>query len=248
MVYWDKIAIANKGFLINLDERNDRLSESLDEFNKLNITGVERYPAIKITEDSDDGWIIRGCTQSHCNILKLQSENLWEKVIIFEDDFFLDIIHPEIKELNDDIIKNIFDNDFDLLMLGGKLRSDSHYENEFLIKPSSFTQATCYVSSLKFAKFVTSHFNYLDKSSVVYGEAIDSYFDNLLTKSHWRMFTDMNGIEELINNDLKIYFSSPILFNQRPSYSDIMNRYVNYSHNNHHVNFRFWPRNSNKNL
>lgn len=80
MVTWNDIKIADKGFLINLDERTDRLKESLSEFDKLKIVGVERYPAIKITEDSDYGWVNRGCTQSHSNIFKKQVENNWEKM------------------------------------------------------------------------------------------------------------------------------------------------------------------------
>ena len=88
MVTWNGIKIADKGFLINLDERKDRLEESLSEFKLNNIAGVERFDAVKITEDNDDGWIIRGCTHSHMDILKKQIENNWEKIIIFEDDFF----------------------------------------------------------------------------------------------------------------------------------------------------------------
>jgi hypothetical protein len=82
MVTWNGIKIADRGFLINLEERKDRLEESLKEFDKNNIVGVERFDAIKITEDSDEfGWIIRGCTHSHMEILKTQVENNFEKVI-----------------------------------------------------------------------------------------------------------------------------------------------------------------------
>ena len=72
MVTWNNIKIADKGFLINLEERKDRLEESLSEFNKNNIVGVDRFDAIKITENNDYGWIIRGCTHSHTDILKLK--------------------------------------------------------------------------------------------------------------------------------------------------------------------------------
>jgi len=243
MVTWNNIKIADKGFLINLDERTDRFEESLSELKKIGISGVERFSAIKITEDSDEGWINRGCTQSHCDILKLQVENGWEKVVIFEDDFFLDITHPEITELNDEIIRNIDKQDCDLLMLGSVLLSDSEFVSDCLIKPTNMVQATTYISSLKFAKFVTGHFNYLNKKSIVYGEAIDSYFSYLSTKKHWGMNTDAEGIQELINHDLKIFFLSPILFSQRSSFSNIMGYNVNYSFYNKSKNLEFWPKN-----
>ena len=75
--------------LVNISKREtkDKL-KSLEEFKKLNINGVERYSAIKITEPEGYRWYIRGCTESHCNLLRKQSEEGWEKVIIFEDDFF----------------------------------------------------------------------------------------------------------------------------------------------------------------
>jgi hypothetical protein len=107
-------------------------------------------------------------------------------------------------------------------------------------------QATTYISSLKFAKFVTGHFNYLNKKSIVYGEAIDSYFSYLSTKKHWRMNTSLKGITELLNHDLNIFLFSPILFSQRPSYSDIMNYHVNYSFQNKVKNLKFWPKKKNK--
>jgi hypothetical protein len=112
MVTWNDIKIADKGFLINLKDREDRLVQSLDEFEKNNIKGVERFDAIKITEDSDLGWVIRGCTHSHMDILKMQVEKNWDKVVIFEDDFFLDICDNQNRELNDQVIGKIYPTEF----------------------------------------------------------------------------------------------------------------------------------------
>jgi GR25 family glycosyltransferase involved in LPS biosynthesis len=242
MVTWNGIKIADKGFLINLEERKDRLEESLKEFDKNNIVGVERFDAIKITEDSDEfGWTIRGCTHSHMEILKTQVKNNFEKVIIFEDDFFLDICQQEKFEISDDVIKKILESDFDLLFLGATLLEKSEKYNDFLIKPNKFVQATVYITSLKFANFVINHFNYLDKNSVVHGEQIDSYYSFLATKKHWRMNTNLTGIKELLEHDLKIYFYYPILFNQRMSFSNIENRFTSYGGFNKLQNIKNYP-------
>jgi GR25 family glycosyltransferase involved in LPS biosynthesis len=242
MVTWNGIKLADKGFLINLEERTDRLKESLDEFNSNNIVGVERFDAIKITEDDDNGWIIRGCTHSHMEILKKQVENKWDKVIIFEDDFFLDICDVDNKTMSDDMISKIYETDFDLFFLGSCLLEPSEFVNDYLIKPNKFVQTTTYLTSLKFANYVVENFNYLDKELVVYGEQIDSYYSVLATKIHWLMDNRTKGVNEIKEHDLKIYFYKPILFNQRPSFSNIINKNCNYSNMNRFNNLKNYPK------
>ena len=242
MVTWNGIKLADKGFLINLEERTDRLKESLDEFNSNNIVGVERFDAIKITEDDDNGWIIRGCTHSHMEILKKQVENKWDKVIIFEDDFFLDICDVDNKTMSDDMISKIYETDFDLFFLGACLLEPSEFVNDYLIKPNKFVQTTTYLTSLKFANYVVENFNYLDKELVVYGEQIDSYYSVLATKIHWLMDNRTKGVNEIKEHDLKIYFYKPILFNQRPSFSNIINKNCNYSNMNRFNNLKNYPK------
>jgi hypothetical protein len=241
MVTWNGVKIADKGFLINLEERTDRLKESLLELEKNNIVGVEKFNAIKITEDSDDGWVIRGCTHSHMDVLKLQVENKWEKVIIFEDDFFLDF-DPSINgNTLDEMVDNINKQEFDCLFLGAVLLNESEYINEFFLKPNKFVQSTSYISSLKFSEFVIKHFNYLDKQSVVYGEQIDSYFSNLAQHNHWRINSELKGCDDLLNHNLNIYFTYPQLFNQRVSYSNIENKITGYCSYNNYRNRKYYP-------
>jgi hypothetical protein len=96
---------------------------------------------------------------------------------------------------------------------------------------------------LKAAQFIVSNFNYLDKESVVHGEQIDSYYSVLAKKEHWLMNNRTKGVSEIKEHDLKIYFHYPILFNQRPSYSDILNRMTDYSSLNKARNLAFLPQN-----
>jgi GR25 family glycosyltransferase involved in LPS biosynthesis len=241
MVTWNDIKIADKGFLINLKDREDRLVQSLDEFEKNNIKGVERFDAIKITEDSDLGWVIRGCTHSHMDILKMQVENNWDKVVIFEDDFFLDVCDNRNRTLNNEMISGIYPADFDLLFLGACLLEPAELISENLIKPNKFVQATAYLTTLKFAEYVTTNFNYLDEDLVVYGEQLDSYFSVLAVKDHWLMDNRTKGVREIREHDLKIYFHYPLLFNQRPSYSNILNRDTDYTAMNRFRNINNFP-------
>jgi len=242
MVTWNGVKIADKGFLINLEERKDRLEESLLEFDKNNIVGVERFDAIKITEDSDNGWIIRGCTHSHMAILKLQVENKWEKVVIFEDDFFLDFDISINGNTLDDMINNINIQNFDCLFLGAVLLNESECINKFLLKPNKFVQTTSYISSLKFSEFVTKHFDYLNKQSVVYSEQIDSYYSVLSSRNHWKIELDLKGVKEILNHDLNIYFTYPVIFNQRVSFSNIENKITGYCFYNKFRNKTNYPK------
>jgi GR25 family glycosyltransferase involved in LPS biosynthesis len=227
--------------LINLEERTDRLQESLSEFDKNNIQGVERFNAIKITEDSDQGWVIRGCTHSHMELLKRQVENGWEKMVIFEDDFILDVCDNRDISLSNEMIEKIYSTDFDLLFLGACLLEPADAISENLIKPNKFVQTTSYLTSLKFAEYVLNNFNYLDKELVVYGEQIDSYYSVLATKSHWLMNNRTKGVREIKEHDLKIYFHYPVLFNQRASYSNILNKITDYSFMNRSRNLANYP-------
>jgi GR25 family glycosyltransferase involved in LPS biosynthesis len=211
------------------------------EFDKNNIQGIERFNAIKITEDSDQGWVIRGCTHSHMELLKRQVVNGWEKMVIFEDDFILDVCDNRELFLSNEMIEKIYAADFDLLFLGACLLEPAEAVSENLIKPNKFVQTTSYLTSLKFAEYVVNNFNYLDKELVVYGEQIDSYYSVLATKSHWLMNNRTKGVNEIKEHDLKIYFHYPILFNQRASYSNILNKITDYSFMNRHRNLVNYP-------
>jgi len=176
-------------------------------------------------------------------ILKLQVENKWEKVIIFEDDFFLDVCHTNKDFPITSLIENIYSSEFDCLFLGATLLGESEFVSELFIKPNKFVQTTTYVSSLKFSEFVIEHFNYLNKDSIVHGEAIDSYYSFLSQKKHWKMEIDgVVGGEELVNNTLKIYFSYPIIFNQRISFSNIENKVSYYCMYNKYNNIKYYPK------
>lgn len=242
MVSWKGIKIADAGFLINLDERTDRLLQSQEELIKNEITGVERFPAIKITKDDENGWRIRGCTHSHIDILKKQIENNWDRVIIFEDDFYFEVCTTRDYKFNENNIKFISESKFDCLFLGARLKEPTTFENENFLIPKSFNQTHSYITSLKFAKFVIENFNYLDKSSVVYGEQIDTFYSVLCTRDHWKMDNYFKDTEIIRNHDLKIFAHHPILFNQRPSFSNITNKYESFDKFNSFLNLKYYPK------
>ena len=234
MVTFNGVKIADKGFLINLKEREDRLKESIDEFNKINLLGVEVFEAIKHENP------IFGCSYSHYNIMKKQVENKWEKVIIFEDDFMFDIMSKDIKNIDSQWIDSVCNSDYDVLFLGSTLIEKANNIYETLIEPKSFVQATSYIMTLKMAEFSVNLYKFWDEGHILHCDAIDTFFNILIKKRHWKDDREnIKGLKEIRENKFKIFHSNPIIFNQRPSFSNLRNQYVNYTLPNKSRNLTF---------
>ena len=67
------------GYVINLDERTDRLDKIINKFSELNLP-LYRIPAIK----HNIGW--KGCGLSHMSVIKMAKQNNLPSVLILEDD------------------------------------------------------------------------------------------------------------------------------------------------------------------
>jgi GR25 family glycosyltransferase involved in LPS biosynthesis len=108
-------------YVINLDERKDRLELAKKEFNKIGIT-PKRFSAIK----HEIPWM--GCLQSHIAILK-EAQRLKQNVLIFEDDvqFIGDYNNVIDKALNELSKMN-----FEMFYLGGNVLKDVYQTTEHL--------------------------------------------------------------------------------------------------------------------
>lgn len=242
MVTWNDVKIADKGFLINLKRREDRLHDSLLEFEKLKINGVEIYEAVDSLENPELEYM--ACAASHLEILKKQIENGWEKIIIFEDDFLFIPFKSDEHEL---IIKNTIDTinieEYDLLFLGTVLTNNSFLKNKKIIIPDTLIQTTCYVINHSFSKFVIENFNFKDKTSIMFNENIDTFYSILSSKRiAWKESSWFVNSERFLNNNFMIYCSNPIIFSQRPSYSDIQKKYSDTSFYNKIKNLEYYPK------
>lgn len=102
LTLWNKI----KSFVINLDERTDRLYNTWKECNKIDLYNIERFSAIKIIDqteykliDNNKAWkknnidylkSASGCKLSHLEVLKKYKECNEEYLMIIEDDVIFD--------------------------------------------------------------------------------------------------------------------------------------------------------------
>ena len=82
-------------YCINLDERTDRWEQAQKEFEKLGITHVNRFSAIK----HEKGAI--GCRESHLSIIKEAKKLGLSNVLIFEDDVL--VLEDNITKINNSL-------------------------------------------------------------------------------------------------------------------------------------------------
>ena len=85
-----------------------------------------------------------------------------------------------------------------------------------------------YLGSLKYAKFLTENLRYTDNKHFSSRLPIDYFISQLTEKNCWQINSFENG-ENILKNDLKVYMSSPLIFNQGSSFSNIIDRDVDYT-------------------
>ncbi len=98
-------------FVINLDERKDRLAQFSTEIKKLDIGEVLRFPAVKATPG------MYGCLLSHLYCLTL-AKNAGHSAMIFEDD--VEFIN-DYKEILPAALAELEQRDWALFYLGGNI-------------------------------------------------------------------------------------------------------------------------------
>jgi len=224
MIKWYGEKLCDAGYIINLKKRNDRYVRARKNLRMAKISGVKRFDAVFI---DDPVYNNRGCTQSHIEIAKKQIKNNWEYVLYLEDDIVLDYFYDlSIDESQIDknlvaknIIRDLNEYKPDVLWLGVRPESDTEKISNNLVSAKKTLMSHAYIGSLKYAKFLVENLRYMDGGHFSGSWPIDFFICQIKAQDCWRVeaFKD----ENFINNDLKIYISTPMIFNQGESYSDI---------------------------
>lgn len=151
MIKINDTKIADIGFFINLDRREDRKNKIENQLSEFNITGVERYSAFS---EYDSNTL--NCKRSHLNLMKKLLDSDFETLLILEDDcLFLDIL----KENSIEIFKDINNTDWDLFWLGCRNRRDPLYVTNNCYQVSSVSYAQSYIIKRDFCKFIIDNFS-----------------------------------------------------------------------------------------
>ena len=210
----------DKIYIINLKERKDRWTKCLEQLDKYNITNYQRFDAIKPNFNKinpiqysknnfklDKKYIIGafGCKLSHLKIIMEAKQKKYKRILILEDDFMLT---NNFLEKFSQIINNIKSHkiNVNMLYLGFSIVRKNPYEDtgiDNLKKLIKGHTTHAYILSESFYDIV------IDKIRQCYCE-IDICYVKMQQKYE------------------NIYGIFPCLITQRESYSDILNRNVNY--------------------
>jgi len=197
--YFDKI------YCINLDDRKDRMVDTVKQFHKHNLW-VERVPGIKGSDmnldfppEIKEGAV--GCALSQLFTLKLAKQVNAKKFLLLEDDIEFD------EDLNSKFNKYYAEvpNDWDMLYLGGQ-----HFHGMNLTQVSEHIYRCEYTLAAHSVAF----------KYTVYDRFINKLVD--ITKP-----CDVHYAES--HKEINAYVIVPHLTWQRESYSDIEKFNVDYS-------------------
>jgi GR25 family glycosyltransferase involved in LPS biosynthesis len=192
-----------KVFFINLDSRPDRRSEIETELAAYTIQ-AERFPAIVDTPSNV------GCFRSHLEVLKKAKEHKYESVAIFEDDYMFLVDAPTFHQQ----LKAFFDlkMPWDVLMLSyNVLRSEPY--NELVSYGRNVQTASGYIV----------HSRFYDRLIANLEEALPNL---IRTQRHWFYMND--ACWKLLQPCSEWFFFNMRIGKQRPSYSDIEKKMVDY--------------------
>lgn len=148
-------------YLINLDERPDRLKLANEEFAKIGIK-PKRFSAIK----RDNG--AEGCYLSHLNLLR-QAELKGENLAVFEDDVqFCD----GAKEIIEDALDELNTKDWLLFYLGGNILRPAYQTDKHLARLNhcQSTHSICYN-----AKYIPQIIEFLENNQFILDVLFSEY-------------------------------------------------------------------------
>jgi glycosyl transferase family 25 len=193
-------------FYINLENRVDRKIHFEKQMLLLGLNAT-RFNAIK----HEYGAI--GCSMSHLALLKHAKEQNLDHILSMEDDIMF--LNPRlfINSLNHFLRVN---KDFDVLMIAGNNMGDYNILSRFFIKITKCHTTTGYL--------VKKH--YYDKIIFNYEEGINKLMNNI-------NFVNKYAVDQYwqkLQLQDKWYLLTPLTVTQKPDYSDIDKRYIDYNH------------------
>ena len=195
-------------YYINLDKREDRKKQILEELTKMNINmnKVKRIPGII----HDIGAL--GCSFAHLNALTDCDENNYNNCLILEDDF----VFKFNKQETYNTLNNFWNSGkpWDILMFSGNIIKYKPTNLQFLLKVNNGQTTSGYSVNKVF----------LPKLLKNYKEGIDKFKKLNIKKNHVCLDIYWKKLQHSSN----WYVLYPKLGYQRPGYSDIEKRNVEY--------------------
>jgi len=202
-------------YYINLDKREDRKKEILQELEKMdvNMNKVKRIPGVI------ENLACLGCSKAHLNALLDFEKTNHNNCLILEDDF---MFLMDKKETNQQLNK-FWDsgNEWDVLMLSGHIKKYQSANINSLYKVNDGQTTSGYsVNRHYLPKLIQNYREGIEElrkcNKGRNGYCIDMYWKRLQPESKWFIFY-------------------PKIGKQRPGYSDIEKRVVDYRNENRDI-------------
>jgi len=197
----------DKTFCINLDRRKDRWEECLAEFNKYNLTNVERFNAIdgKDLQQIKSGFVTPSrlaLVLTNIKILEKAIQENYETILILEDDVeFTD----EVNNISEYF--KFLPKDWDMLYFGG-----NHNTHMKILPPKIVNEKVC-----KLHNTYSTHCVAINKKT----------FTTILNRLR-KCDNALDVIYVELQSTLNVYSFYPMIATQRVSFSDIENKITDY--------------------
>ena len=192
-------------FYINLDSRNDRMIHCENELKKIDLIRPNRFSAVRTKHG------IVGCGISHLRCIESAKKEGLPFITIFEDDIVISKPN-QLRNVVNRILKSGVD--WDVLCLGGNAFKPHKEEHDDYVVVNRMYCGTGYI--------VKAHF---------YDKMIDNIRDGLtkIMETGDRKYSwdaDEGWIK--LQKEHKFLLVNPLSVYQKPDYSDIENKEVNY--------------------
>lgn len=205
--------IADKGYLLNLPHRSDRLEKSIKLLDELGFTGYEVYEGT-VLKNPDHKKL--GCTASYMKMFEEILNSNYEDVLVFEDDIKL------MKGTTSKDLDNIFSNwssiknQYDIVALGTKLLPRSKIELKGDTH-GSFEEMLC-TQSFYYKRNIIKHIQeqlsgFLNPEHYLYKCTIDMFLNDCSCEKY-RFIHSQN------HKKFDFGITIPMIFSQTNSFSD----------------------------
>lgn len=199
-------------FYINLDKRTDRKEHIEQELQKLGIS-AKRFPAKYIPKNG-----AVGCTLSHLTLINKAIQENYDHLLVLEDD--IQFLEPELFKSQINTFLQTHQNNWDMILLAGNLPVNPFIRSFESVDSTCIQVFYCQTTT---GYIVNKHYFQTLKQNISEGlELLIRYPSSKLLYCIDRYWFKLQAVH-------KWYLIIPLTITQRPDYSDIENKVVNYN-------------------
>lgn len=222
MVSINNVKIADIGYFINLDKREDRKEKIESQLKELNINGVQRFSAYNHYNSGP-----MNCKKSHFLLYEELLKTDFETLLVLEDDcLFLDFFEKNYES----IFEEINNTQWDLFWLGCRNRRDPIYHSGKCYKVSSVSHAQSYLIKRNFCEHILNTYPPEQYVSTAVDEllCLSIYGEDVVRNPNKYNFYNLDQPLNYLPTKFISLCYDKSLTTQYSSYSDLWDINVNY--------------------